>query len=165
MENTERLALPLLAPGQAQKEVLHNEALQLVDMLVASAVEEAPRDDPPQSLAAGDCYIAGDAPTGAWSGHPQHICAYTSAGWRFAAPANGLRAFVKSTGTFAEYGPAGWVVGSLVGERLLIGGVQVVGPQASGIADPAGGTTVDAEARTSIGEIIAALRQHGLISS
>lgn len=165
MENTERLALPLLAPGQAQKEMLHNEALQLVDILLAPAVVEPPRDDPPQGPVAGECYIAGDAPTAEWSGYPHHICAYTSAGWRFAAPAVGLRAFVISTGTYAQSNPAGWTVGELTADRLVIEGNQVVGPQAGAIAAPADGTTTDVEARATIGEILAALRQHGLISS
>jgi hypothetical protein len=46
---------------------------------------------------------------------------------------------------------------------LLLDGVQVVGTRASAIASPAGGTTVDSEARATIGQLLEALRQHGLI--
>ena len=38
-EMTDRLLLPLLATAQAQKEVTHNEALTLVDLLLAPVVE------------------------------------------------------------------------------------------------------------------------------
>ena len=49
MNSTDRLSLPLLIAGQAQKELFHNEALQTLDTLVAAAVEDAPANDPPQS--------------------------------------------------------------------------------------------------------------------
>jgi hypothetical protein len=39
----------------------------------------------------------------------------------------------------------------------------VVGARDGAIAAPAGGTTVDTQARGTIGEILDALRQHGLI--
>ena len=53
MELTERLSMPLLSAGQAQKELFHNEALQLLDMAVAAAVETPPQDDPPAGPAEG----------------------------------------------------------------------------------------------------------------
>lgn len=43
-------------------------------------------------------------------------------------------------------------------------GSQVVGEQQSTIADPSGGVTQDAEARTAINAIIDALQAHGLIA-
>jgi len=39
------------------------------------------------------------------------------------------------------------------------------GTRAAAIAGPAGGTTIDAESRTAIGQILTALRQHGLIET
>ena len=41
----------------------------------------------------------------------------------------------------------------------------IVRPRADAIASPAGGTTVDDEARTSIDQILITLRQHGLIAT
>ena len=38
-ERSARFALPLLQPGQAQKEVFHNEALTAVALLIEAAVE------------------------------------------------------------------------------------------------------------------------------
>jgi len=164
MEFTERLALPLLVPGQAQKEVLHNEALQVLDTVAVAAVEEAPRNDPPQAPQPGTAYIIGPQPTAEWSGFAGHLAAYSSAGWRFIAPIVGLRALVKTTSTFAEYGSAGWEIGTVRASRVVVGSDQVVGAQASAIPDPSGGTIVDAEARATISTILSALRQHGLIS-
>ena len=36
MNGTPRLSLPFLSPGQAQKEFTHNEALQILDAVVAA---------------------------------------------------------------------------------------------------------------------------------
>lgn len=49
--------------------------------------------------------------------------------------------------------------------RSFLDGLKVVGSQGGAIAAPSGGTTIDLEARTAIGEILAAMREHGLIES
>lgn len=77
----------------------------------------------------------------------------------------GLTLLDRSTGTLAAYHSNGWEAGTVRAFRLLIDGQQVVGPQVDAIADPSGGTTVDAQARSVITEMLAALRQHGLISA
>lgn len=46
---------------------------------------------------------------------------------------------------------------------VKINALQVLGPQGALIADPAGGATTDAEARTAIGLIIDRMVAHGLI--
>jgi hypothetical protein len=165
MDVTERLSIPLLSAGQAQKELFHNEALQLLDSLVAPAVEDGPANDPPANPAIGQCYLIGEAPTGEWSGYAAHLAAYTSAGWRFIPPTSGMALFVKSTSTVATFSSAGWEIGMLRGSKLLIDGEQVVGSRGAAIADPSGGSSVDVEGRAAIGSILAILRQHGLISS
>ena len=68
-EDSARLGLPLLAPGQAQKELWHNEALALLDIAVQAVVEEVGRDAPPGAPQPGQCWIVGAAPTGDWTGH------------------------------------------------------------------------------------------------
>jgi hypothetical protein len=54
-------------------------------------------------------------------------------------------------------------MGALRGTQLIIGGLQVVGSRRAAIPAPTGGTTVDLEARTAIDQILAALREHGLV--
>lgn len=46
-DGTDRLRLPLLTAGQAQKEVTHNEALLLLDLLVQASVQSAGLTSPP----------------------------------------------------------------------------------------------------------------------
>jgi hypothetical protein len=152
-------------PGQAQKELFHNEALQMLDIAVAAAVEELPLNDPPAQPGAGSSYLVGDSPTGEWSQYPGHIAGYGEAGWRFIAPRNGLTVFVRASQTFAIYNSASWEAGIVRASSLVIEGQQVLGPRLPGIADPTGGTTIDAEVRSAVDQILGILRQHGLISA
>jgi hypothetical protein len=132
---------------------------------VAAAVEEIPRSDPPASPVEGTCYIVGPSASGAWAGKSGCIAGFTSGGWRFIAPVEGLSAYVKATGTWANYRSATWELGVLRGGSLVIGGVQVVGGRLGAIAAPSGGSIADAESRGAINQVLAALRQHGLIDS
>lgn len=52
-----------------------------------------------------------------------------------------------------------------VSGEYKVNGVQVVTDQQSAIPDATGGATVDAEARTAINDLLAALRIHGLIDT
>jgi hypothetical protein len=53
----------------------------------------------------------------------------------------------------------------VAGDVFKIAGTQVVGPRGAAVANPAGGATVDAEARTAIDAILARLEAHGLIEA
>lgn len=165
MAASPRLSLPFLSPGQAQKEMYHNEALQLLDALVGACVEEGPRSAPPASPIPGQCYIVGVSPSGAWIGKETAIAAYTSGGWRFIAPFEGLSVHVKSLGVPACFRSGQWDIGAIHASAVMVGGQQVVGARGAAIASPAGGQSVDAEARACVGQILAALRQHGLIAT
>lgn len=165
MSATERLGLPHILRGQAQKEAFHNEALQTLDLLVAGAVEEGPRTVPPASPAGGACYIVGTGAEGAWLGKDGMIAGFTAGGWRFVAPREGMTMLVRTSGETALFRGGSWTIGELRGASLVIGGSQVVGARGAAIANPAGGAQVDTEARAAIGAILTALRQHGLIAS
>jgi hypothetical protein len=165
MSATPRLALPFLSAGQAQKEFTHNEALQTMDIMLAAAVEEPPRTTPPASPAIGACYIVAAAPTGAWAGKPQCVASYTSGGWRFVAPLEGMSAYVRSASVWATYRLGAWELGVVRGASLVLGGQQVVGGRAAAIPSASGGTIVDSQARSTIDQILMAMRQHGLIET
>jgi hypothetical protein len=165
MSATPRLSLPLLSAGQAQKEIFHNEALQSLDSLVEGTVEQLPAPAPPASPALGACYIVGDNPTDAWAGMPQCVAAWTTGGWRFFQPFEGMTFYVSSVGNWAVYRGAMWEIGMLRGDALIIGGQQVVGPRAAAIVSASGGTTVDTEARAALDEVLGAMRLHGLIET
>lgn len=163
-DSTARLALPFIASGQAQKELFHNEALARIDALLQPAVESIQLDVPPVAPSAGQCWIVGTAPSGAWEGHSQAIAAYSDGGWRFVAPIAGMLVWSLADRLPAMFDGAAWIVGAINARHLLVGGVPVVGAQQSAIADPAGGTMADAEARGAISAILEALRSHGLIA-
>jgi hypothetical protein len=105
------------------------------------------------------------SPTGAWAGKQNCLACYTLGGWRFVDPRDGLIAFVKSTSLWALFRSGVWELGSVRGSSLVLAGQQVVGARGAAIAAPAGGSTIDAESRSAIGQILTALRSHGLIET
>jgi hypothetical protein len=135
----------------------------VLDVLVAAAVEGVPLATPPSSPAIGSCYLVAAGPTGAWTGQALKLAAYSSGGWRFIAPRDGMVAYVKSNGSIALYHDGAWEIGTVKGSQLMVEGLKVVGPREPAIAAPAAGGTVDVEARAAIGQILTAMRQHGLI--
>lgn len=151
--------------GQAQKELFHNEALQILDCVAAASVEEDPRNDPPASAAEGATYIVGPVPTGAWTGKAGQLANMSAGGWRFVIPTDGVSAVVKPSGLRAEFRAGAWNIGTVLADRVEVGGLQVLSTQVAAIASAAGGSTIDAEARSTIDQVLAALRHHGLIAS
>jgi hypothetical protein len=83
----------------------------------------------------------------------------------FARSVEGMSVYVRTSGTWALYRSGSWEIGTVRGSTLVLNGNQVVGGRASAIGAPAGGSTIDAGARSAIGQILAALRQHGLIET
>ncbi|MBB4838201.1 hypothetical protein HNP52_001252 [Sphingomonas kyeonggiensis] len=163
-EITSRLALPLLDAGQAQKEIHHNEALVRLDLLVQATAEAMDLNIAPETPAPGQCWIVGTAPMGAWSGHGGDVAGWTEGGWRFATPREGMRLWLGHGAGYALFRNGEWHQGEAHG-RLVVEGQQVVGAQMPEIAEPEGGTVVDAPARAAISAVIVALRAHGLIHS
>ena len=69
---------------------------------------------PPGSPTAGDCYIVGPIPTGAWVGHIDEVVVRRPGSlWEFYAPAMGWVAFVDDEDKLTAYktSPAGWTTG------------------------------------------------------
>jgi hypothetical protein len=54
--------------------------------------------------------------------------------------------------------------GAINGSQFQVGGTRVVTTRQAAVAAPAGGATIDTQARTAINDIIARLVAHGLIS-
>jgi hypothetical protein len=72
---------------------------------------------------------------------------------------------MSNTTNRMEQGGGEWVVGGEL--RIATGGTITPnsGTQASAITNPTGGATTDAEARTAINSILAALRGVGIIAT
>lgn len=158
-------ALPSRGAVNNQERLWDNESLQILDVLVSGAVEEAPIATPPATPTVGACYIVAAGATDAWAGMDQSIAAWTSGGWQFIAPVEGMSLYERTSGTWAAFRNEAWEIGIVCGAALLIGGQQVVGPRAGAIESPAGGTVIDQEGRTAINAILDRLRQHGLIDT
>ena len=163
-ETTPRFALPLLQPGQAQKEIDHNEALALIDGALHPLAETIGDDAPPVAPAVGQAWVVGPAPTGDWTGHGHALALWTGGGWRFVAPSVGMAVWVAATDRPARWDGSAWRDGELVATTLTIAGEQVVGARQAEIGNPSGGASVDFESRSAIAAILAALRTHGLIA-
>jgi hypothetical protein len=79
--------------------------------LVHLAVLDRDLNTPPGSPAAGDRYIVGPSPTGAWSGHAGHIAVWRSGAWAFYVPAVGWLAYVSDEQVISAYKISGWSAG------------------------------------------------------
>ena len=136
---TPLLALPLLNPAQAHKEITHNEALLVADALLSPVAATMPGNVPPSAPAPGSCWIIGSAPTGAWAGFAKHIALYSDGGWRFIVPVPGMAVWIASHNIRACYRNSDWFLPSIV-------------------AQPAGGAVIDTESRAAISAILAVLQ-------
>ena len=163
MDQTARFALPLLAPGQAQKEWFHNEALQRADLLLCPVIEGAAIATPPASPAIGACYLIAGGATGAWAGHDGSLAGFTDGGWRFIVPVEGMRLVERTSGEIVIHRGGVWESGILRAQEVRVGGQKIVGQRQGAIAAPTGGSTNDAQCRTAVVAILAALQAHGLI--
>ena len=160
---TPRFGLPFILPGQAQKELFHNEALAAADALLHPAVEGPPLAGPPPSPQPGQAWLVAPGGAGAWAGKDHRLAAWTDGGWRFAAPVPGMRVWSKSEGWWLHWTGSAWSDGELIGSRVVVEGQQVVGARQPAVPSPSGGTIIDLEARAALASLVVALKSHGLI--
>jgi hypothetical protein len=164
-EQSPRLHLPYIRTSQAQKEITHNEALNRLDGLVQAVVEDKDLTAPPGAPTEGQVWIVAAGASGDWAGQDGRLAQFIGGTWVFHSPSEGFRVWLKDEGLEARHTGMGWIAGEMRAAQLRIGGVQVVGSRQAAIADAAGGTTVDAEARSALNALLAACRAHGLIDS
>ena len=162
---TDRWALPLLQPGQAQKEMFHNEAIAALDLIVQPVAEAIGLNAPPTAPESGQSRIIGAAPTGAWSGKAGYLAGWTVGGWRFAVPAEGMAVWVAADALTARFTGGVWVLGEATCAHLVVDGDRVVGPRQAAVVTPSGGAVIDAESRAALAAILDALRAHRLIAT
>lgn len=162
---TPRWTLPLLTAGQAQKEMTHNEALTLLDLIVQPCVEAVGLDTPPASPMVRQAWVIGDQPVGAWQGRADMLAGWTDGGWRFLSPRAGLSVWNGAEQCRSEWDGTAWRTGRVAAREVTVGGKKVLGAQQSPILVPTGGQVVDIEARSALEAVIGALRSHGLVAS
>lgn len=104
---TNRVKLPYILQSQSQKEVTHNAALDLIDALIQAAMIDISINTPPGSPSAGDCYIVGSSPTGAWTGQANAVAYYTTI-WNFITPFKGMTVWVDSLALLYTWSGTAW---------------------------------------------------------
>lgn len=104
---TQRVKLPYVLQSQSQKEVTVNAAFDLLDALLQAAVVSVGVNTPPGSPVAGDCYVIGTSPTGAWVGQAKAIAIY-STGWTYVTPWEGLTVWAMDTNALNSYDGSAW---------------------------------------------------------
>ena len=105
---TPRLSLPYIVQSQAQKEVTHAEALNVLDALVQAAVETRALSAPPPNPIEGALYLVGVNPTGAWSDRGNTLAQWIGGAWAFRGVAEGFRLWLKDEDTLIVWTGTAW---------------------------------------------------------
>lgn len=149
-ELSARLGLPFLVPGQGQKDVTHNEALLMLDMLVQPVVQSASRSVPPDAAAEGQCWLVPMEADGTWVGRAGALACWTAGGWRYATASEGWSVWVAEEGFTLRRHNGVW---------------QRFPAPSAPVPSPVGGNIVDEEARSAIREILDRLSAAGLVEA
>jgi hypothetical protein len=123
--NTGRLLLPYILQSQSQKEVTHNDALNILDVLIQAVVQDVGLNTPPGSPTVGQCWVVGSSPTGVWAGKASQIAqAVDGGGWFFVAPFKRLKLWNETTDEYVMFDGTNWVSEGLLlketGEYLRV---------------------------------------------
>ena len=118
MDHTTRLTLPFIMPGQAQKHITHNEALQALDTLVQPVVQSRTLSAPPVAPLEGDSYLVPAGASGAWAGHADEIASFQSGAWLFHDPAPGWQLFCLADQTAVVFDAGVWTPLASLGSGL-----------------------------------------------
>ena len=107
-DSTPNLSLPYLMAAQAQKHIIHNEAIRALDALVLLSVIDNELATPPSSPADGNRYLVPAGATGAWSGRAGALAAFQDGAWAFYSPKAGWTAWVIAADALHVFDGAAW---------------------------------------------------------
>ncbi len=93
-DQSPRLSLPFILPAQAQKHVTHNEAIELLDLIVQLTLVSVTQTAPASTPDEGQAWAVPAGATGDWSGQSGLIATWRGGGWLFVAPQEGWVAWV-----------------------------------------------------------------------
>jgi len=139
---TAQLSLPLLFPGQAQKEFFLNQAFAMIDALIPRTVL-ASLASPPSVAEDGQCYRVLDPASGEWTGHENSLALRIGGAWHQLQPSEGMTVYDAEAGSVLFYA-GGWRFAS-----------EPTVPQT--------GTVIDIEARQTLSDLIKALGALGIL--
>lgn len=107
MDYTTNLKLPLIVPNQAGKEIMHNEALVILDNIVQNGIISKDLSIPPENTNTNDIYIVGANATGTWEGKDNQL-AFFDNGWRFIKPREGFTFWINDKDKLYCYNGTNW---------------------------------------------------------
>ena len=162
MTRTPRFGFPMLAAGQAQKEVTHNEALMAIDCRLHAAVETRGQQLPPADPSPGAMYIVAAGAGAAWTERDGMFACWDGFGWRFVSPVTGCLVWIVDEAAFSVF-DGGWSVGGWPVGGLRIAGRQVLAAAPVAIDTPSGGDVVDSECRATLAALVSALHNQGIV--
>lgn len=139
---TPNIGLPLLMPGQAQKEFFINQALGILDGMHAGVVD-ASIAVPPAAAPEGSSYRITAPAADAWFGCEDQIAIRIGEDWHFIAPRDGMRLVDRQARETLFY-DQDWRTAAA--------------PEV-----PAGGAVIDIEARTALAQLIDSLRELAIL--
>lgn len=141
---TTNYEMPLLYSGQAQKEVLLNQSLSIIDALIPRSVVSL-LATPPIDAVEGESYLIATPSSGEWAGKEGQIALRVSGAWEYITPIEGMTVFNQALGQKTLF-RSNWQTAN---EPTL----------------PSGGGVIDTEARLAIADLTEALRNAGLLAN
>ena len=118
MDHTARLSLPCLMPGQAQKHITHNEALQALDGLVQPVAVSRTATVPPSLPLEGEAYLVPAGAAGDWAGHADELASWQLGGWSFFDPAPGWQVWCIDEQALLVFDAGKWTPLMALGDAL-----------------------------------------------
>lgn len=107
MEQTPNIKAPYLMPSQAQKHIVHNEALRVLDAVVQLVVKSRESTEAP-GAADGDRFIVAAPATGPWAGHENDVSARQDGAWSFHRPLAGWTAWSEDEEALLVFDGTQW---------------------------------------------------------
>lgn len=135
------LGIPYISSQQNSPEITHNEALAMMQTIIAGGAIEVGLDTQPLMPDEGDIYILGESPTGDdWENHPSKIAGYFNGQWVFvpgvdsngtiidmSGDQEGLRIWSKADNDIVVWSDTGGSPGNYQWRFLGLGGNSIYG--------------------------------------
>lgn len=110
MTTSDRMGITELASSQLSRSATVNAGTATLETGAGSfAVVAVGTNTPPGSPVAGQAWVIGTSPTGAWSGKAANVARYYNSSWVFIPPIEGYRAYDQTGDTTYLYNGSAWV--------------------------------------------------------